>query len=59
KYRAIDLSTIKDKEERSFYKNMKELYKLPEYIDKEQKEKEDEIARILMGDGVLNPEVLT
>lgn len=59
KYRAIDLSTIKDKEERAFYKNMKELYKLPEYIDKEQKEKEDEIARILMGDGVLNPEVLT
>lgn len=59
KYRAIDLSKIKDKEEKAFYKNMKQLYKLPEYVDKEQKEKEDEIARILMGDGILDPNVLT
>ncbi|MCH1965950.1 MAG: bacteriophage Gp15 family protein [Paeniclostridium sordellii] len=59
KYRASDLSKIKDKEEKAFYKKMKQIYKLPEYIDKEQKEKEDEIAKILMGDGVLDLDVLT
>lgn len=59
KYRSIDLSKIHDKEEKAFYKKMKNLYELPKYIDKEQKEKEDEIANILMGNGILSPEVLT
>ena len=34
KYRSIDLSQIKDKEERKFYKDMQELYKLDEKINK-------------------------
>ncbi len=37
-YRAIDLRTIKDKEERKRIKKLKELYKLPDMRTKEQKE---------------------
>lgn len=37
-YRAIDLRTIKDKEERKRIKKLKDLYKLPDMRTKEQKE---------------------
>lgn len=37
-YRAIDLRTIKDKEERKRIKKLKELYKLPDMRTREQKE---------------------
>lgn len=37
-YRATDLRMIKDKKEKKFYKEMKELYKLPDMRTKEQKE---------------------
>lgn len=37
-YRAIDLKTIKDKEERKRIKRLKDVYKLPDMRTKEQKE---------------------
>lgn len=37
-YRAIDLSKIKDKEEKKRYKKLKELYALPDMRTQEQKE---------------------
>jgi hypothetical protein len=50
-YRAMDLSKIKDKEQRAYYKKMKELYKIPEKINKNEQEKINDIQRALMGDG--------
>lgn len=46
KYRSIDLKTIKDKEERKFYKDMQKLYSLDNKISEEdleeiEKEKDD------------------
>ena len=37
-YRAIDISKIKDKEEKARYKKLKKLYALPDMRTKEQKE---------------------
>lgn len=37
-YRAIDLSKIKDKEQKAFYRRMKALYKLPDMRSEEEKE---------------------
>lgn len=37
-YRAMDLSKIKDKEEKAYYKKMKRIYALPDMRTKEQKE---------------------
>lgn len=48
-YRAMDLSKIKDKEQKAYYKNMKELYKIP--ISKDEKEKLNEIEEILLSGG--------
>ena len=45
-YRSMDLSKIKDKEEKAYYKKMQELYKLP--ISKDEKEKLDEITVALL-----------
>lgn len=39
-YRAIDLSQIKDKEERAKYKKLKKIYALPDMRSQEQKETE-------------------
>lgn len=39
-YRAIDLSKIKDKEEKKRYKKLKEIYKLPDMRTQEEKEAE-------------------
>lgn len=39
-YRAMDLSKIKDKKEKKFYKNMKELYDLPDMRTTLQKEQD-------------------
>ena len=38
-YRAIDLSQIKDKEQKKFYRKMKALYRLPDLRSEEEKEK--------------------
>lgn len=43
-YRSVDLSLIKDKEQKSYYKKMQELYKIPVSKDDENKLKEIEEA---------------
>jgi len=39
-YRSIDLSQIKDKEQKKFYRKMKATYKLPDNRSEEQKEQQ-------------------
>lgn len=51
-YRSMDLSKIKDKEEKVYYKKMQELYKIP--ISKDEKEKLDDINNILLNGGDLS-----
>ncbi|WP_195337068.1 bacteriophage Gp15 family protein [Paraclostridium bifermentans] len=46
KYRSMDLSKIKEKEQKSYYKKMKELYKIP--IHQDEQEKLDEITNALL-----------
>ncbi|MBY6797075.1 bacteriophage Gp15 family protein [Clostridium botulinum] len=48
-YRSMDLSKIKDKEEKSYYRKMQELYKIP--IAKDEKDKLEEINNILLNGG--------
>lgn len=50
-YRAMDINKIKDKEEKAHYKKMKELYKIPSNISKDEEEKLDEINQILLHGG--------
>lgn len=50
-YRAMDLSKIKDKEEKVYYKRMKEMYKIPSSISKDEKEKLNQIEEILLKGG--------
>ena len=45
-YRSVNLSNIKDKEQKLYYKKMKELYKIP--ISKDEIEKLDEIEKALL-----------
>lgn len=47
-YRSIDLSKIKDKEQKAYYKRMKDLYKLPDNISNSEKEKLKEIEKALL-----------
>lgn len=52
-YRSIDLSKIKDKEQKAYYKKMKNLYEIP--ISKDEREKLDEITEaLLIGKNVNN-----
>lgn len=53
-YRTIDLSRIKDKEQKAYYKRMKELYKLPDNISNSEKEKLKEIEKTLLNGGDLS-----
>ncbi len=53
KFRAKDLNTIKDKEERKFYKEMQELYALPNIKNKAEDEKLRAIEDALMEGKVL------
>ena len=46
KYRSMDLSKIKDKEEKAYYKKMQNLYKIP--VSKNEQEKLDEIEKALL-----------
>lgn len=50
-YRAMDISKIKDKEQKEFYRNMKKLYEIP--ISESEKEKINSIENALLGDGDL------
>lgn len=54
KFRSKDLTTIKDKEERKFYKEMQELYALPNIKNKAEDEKLRAIEDALMEGKVLN-----
>ncbi|MBD5642775.1 bacteriophage Gp15 family protein [Clostridium botulinum] len=51
-YRSMDLSKIKDKEEKNYYRKMQELYKIP--INKDEKEKLNQIEKILSNGGDLS-----
>ncbi len=53
-YRSMDLSKIKDKEEKAYYRKMKELYKIPSNISKDEKEKLRDIEEILLNGGDLS-----
>lgn len=48
-YRSTDLSKIKDKEQKAYYKKMQKLYEIP--VSKNEKEKLDEINNILLNGG--------
>ena len=48
-YRSMDLSKIKDKEQKAFYKKMQKLYEIP--IPKDEDEKINEINKILLNGG--------
>jgi hypothetical protein len=53
-YRTMDLSKIKDKEQKAYYKKMKELYKIPIKISKNEQQKISDIEEILLNDGDLS-----
>ena len=48
-YRYIDLNSIKDKEQRKFYRQMKELYAIDQ--SKNEKQKINEIEDALLNGG--------
>ena len=48
-YRSIDLSKIEDKQQKNFYKKMKELHKIPTH--RSEREKLNEIEGILLNGG--------
>lgn len=52
-YRSVEITNDMTKEQKRFYKEMQELYKIPENISKEEKEKFDEIEEILLNSGNL------
>lgn len=51
-YRSMDISKIKDKEQKSYYRHIKELYKIP--IPHDEQEKLDEITAVLLNGGELS-----
>lgn len=51
-YRSMDLSRIKDKDQKEYYKKMKELYKIPISIDEEMKL--DQIEKALLNGNDIN-----
>lgn len=53
-YRSIDISKIKDKEQKAYYKKMKDLYKIPTQISKDEEEKLKEIEKALQNGGDLS-----
>lgn len=46
-YRTVDLSKIQDKEQKKFYRNMKDLYKLKEKINEDDKKALENIKKLL------------
>ncbi|WP_252247447.1 bacteriophage Gp15 family protein [Clostridium sp. ZBS4] len=53
-YRNMDLSSIKDKSQKDFYKKMQDLYRLPTIINKGELEKQKAIEDALLNGGDLN-----
>ena len=50
-YRSMDLSKIKDKEQKEHYKKLKKMYALPVKVSETEKEKFKEINSILSSGG--------
>ena len=50
-YRGVNLTKIKDKEERKRYAKLKEIYKLPVQVDKDEKERLEAIKKALANNG--------
>lgn len=50
-YRSMDLNSIKDKEQKAFYKKMQDIYKLPEIINKNELEKQNALEEALLNGG--------
>lgn len=53
-YRSMDLSKIKDKDEKAHYKKMKDLYKIQNHMSKNENEKLDSIKNALLNGGDLS-----
>ena len=53
-YRSMDLNKIKDKEEKAYYKKMKDLYKIKNISSKDEIEKLDSIENALSNGGDLS-----
>ena len=49
RYRATDLSKIKDKEQKAYYQKMKDIYKLP--INKKDQQQLDKLTEALLSNG--------
>lgn len=47
-YRATDTNKIKDKDQKSFYKNMQKVYGLPVNVNKNEEQRFDEINKALL-----------
>ena len=47
-YRSMDLNSIKDKEQKAFYKKMQDIYRLPEIINKDELEKQKALEEALL-----------
>lgn len=50
-YRSMDISKIKDKEQKAYYKKMQDIYEIP--MPKDDKNKLDEINNVLLNGGNL------
>lgn len=53
-YRSMDLNSIKDKEQKAFYKKMQDIYRLPEIINKDELEKQKALEEALLNGGDLS-----
>ena len=53
-YRSMDLTKIKDKEQKTYYKNMKDLYKIQGQVSKDEIEKLNSIQEALQNGGDLS-----
>jgi hypothetical protein len=53
-YRSMDLTKIKDKEEKVRYKKMKDLYKIQGHVSKDETEKLESIENALINGGDLS-----
>lgn len=51
RYRSVDLSKIKDKEQKAYYQKMKDIYKLP--INKKEQQQLDDLTEALLNGGDL------
>lgn len=50
-YRSMDLNSIKDKEQKAFYKKMQDIYRLPQIVNKDELEKQKALEDALLNGG--------